>query len=100
MKKKAALTLAALFVAAATLAGCKDDAPAQKTTPSGGIDIYDTSFLDRQYLITIDDMAIRTATGRELHVTTRAFCQIEEDKHRTLEAYKAACREIIGEKLL
>lgn len=107
MIKKPFIALAALF-AAAVLAGCSQEtAPADgsKAAPQAGqrpaIDIHDTSHLDRRYLFTIDDLAIRTATGRELRVTARAYCQTQAgDEHRTMDAYRAACRGIIGEKLM
>lgn len=99
------LAIAALFGAAALgLAACKDEAPeaqqAQLSDREAGRGIYDTSHVDRDYVITLDDLAIRTATGRELHVTARAYCQTEVGEHGTLAAYKDACREIVGQKLM
>lgn len=97
-KKWMSAGLAALFMAV-TLAGCKDDgAPAVKT--GGSRPIGDISHLDLQYSVTINDIAVRTAIGRELKVTVQAYCQNEAGRHKTIEAYTQACRGVIAEKLL
>jgi hypothetical protein len=97
LKKTGAL--AALFIGVALLAGCKDDG-AQKGNSKSAIDIYDTSHVKRDYVITIDDLAFRTATGRELQVTARAYCQELAQDDTPMKKYKQACREIIGQKLM
>lgn len=90
--------LAALFMAVA-LAGCKEDGnPAPQT--GGSRPIGDISHLDMKYLVTLDDIAVRTAVGRTLKVTAQAYCQNEAGRHKTAEAYKEACRGIVAEKLM
>lgn len=100
MSFKTARTLGVLFMAAVALSGCKDDNKSANNNNKSGIDIYDTSHVNRDYVITIDDLAFRTATGRELQVTARAYCQKLAEAKTPMEKYKQACREIVGQKLL
>lgn len=90
MKTRWALAGAA-FMAVAGLTGCK---PEQDSA------LYDVSGVDRQFLISFDDMAVRTATGRTLCLSGQAYCETEALKHSTASAaYNAACRAIIGGKI-
>lgn len=96
----AALVLA---FAAATLAGCKDEpqntttAPATDSTTS----YTDISRLDKRYHMIFDDIAVRTAIGREVKVTVSAYCELQAKDHpQPGEAYRAACRKAVADKLM
>lgn len=97
-KKIIGAGLAALFMAAA-LAGCKDEGP-HKARSGGHRAVGDISHLDRNYQVTLDDIAVRTALGREVKITAQAYCQKEVARHKTMAAYKEACRAVIADKLL
>lgn len=101
-KTKTIVALAAAFAAVAALSACKPDSnPAPRSSSGGGsIDIYDTSHVDPQFLVTFDDIAVRTAIGREVHLTVRAYCQTEAGRHRTAAAYNAACRAKIVDRVM
>ena len=94
----------ALAFAAATLTGCKEDDKNTTTTPATSTDAQsytDISRLDKRYHVTFDDIAVRTATGREVKVTVSAYCEKQATSHKQPgDAYRAACRKAIGDKLM
>ena len=100
-KTAAALVLA---FAAATLAGCKDENKNTTTAPAAGADsrsYTDISRLDKRYHVTFDDIAVRTATGREVKVTVSAYCEKQAASHKEPgDAYRAACRKAVADKLM
>ncbi len=114
MKRTGAIL--AMAFAAAVLGGCKEEGrPASNAqsspyqvppgaTPQEREDAYKAyivSKLDRQFHVKFDDIAVRTATGREVRVNVSAYCDAQIGNNKTAtDAYRAACRKAIGEKLM
>lgn len=100
-KTAAALVLA---FAAVSLAGCKDEEKNTTTAPATTTDARsytDISRLDKRYHVTFDDIAVRTAIGREVKVTVSAYCEKQAASHKEPgESYRTACRKAIADKLM
>lgn len=100
--RKSAAILALAF-AAATLGGCKEEQKNPTTAPAtDSASAYtDISRLDKRYHVTFDDIAVRTAIGREVKVTVSAYCEQQAKNHpQPGDAYRAACRKAVAEKLM
>lgn len=113
--KKSGAILAMAF-ATAMLGGCKEESKPASVTQSSPYEVppgatpeerdaaykaYIVAKLDRQFHVKFDDIAVRTATGREVRVNVSAYCDKQIGKNKTAtDAYRAACRKAVGEKLM
>jgi hypothetical protein len=111
-------TILAMAFAAAMLGGCKEDKQPGSSSrsqpqlyavpPDATAEERDAAYkayivkdLDRQFHVKFDDIAVRTATGREVRVNVSAYCSAQIGKNKTAtDAYRAACRKSVGEKLM
>lgn len=96
-------TIATMAFAAALLAGCREDDKGVDNaakTPAPAATRAEKP-LDPQFRMVFDDIAIRTATGRELRVSAEAYCTPQIGKNRTAtDAYREACRQAVGENMM
>jgi len=105
MKQTVRKTVAALVLAfaAVALGGCKEEPKNTTTAPAtdSAAAYTDISRLDKRYHVTFDDIAVRTAIGREVKVTVSAYCEQTAKSHKQPdEAYRTACRKAVADKLM